>query len=232
MSSAAALPILVAEAVTKSYTDLIALAPLDLDVAGGELVVLVGHNGSGKSTFLGLCAGLLEADGGVLSVDGQPAGSFEARAATSYVPDQPVLYDDLSVVEHLEYVARLHGVEDWEERGKELLGRLGLASRADDLPSRFSRGLRQKTSIALAFVRPFRLLLVDEPFVGLDPSGKAALVEMLDEAHQGGAAVVVATHQLEFVQRAHRCLALRDGDLVFDGPANGADVDQLVLGET
>ena len=217
--------------LTKSYEDLVALAPMDLTLRRGEMAVLVGHNGSGKSTFLGLSAGLLEPTAGQLLVTNHDAGSFEARAATSYLPDQPVLYDDLSVLEHLEYVARLHGVEDWEDRGHELLDRLGLAHRADDLPSRFSRGLRQKTAIALALVRPFDLLLVDEPFVGLDPQGRDAMVELLAEAHAGGAAVIVATHQLDFVQRAQRCLALRDGDLVFDGAANGADVDQLVLGE-
>ena len=224
-------PVLVATGLTKSYEDLVALAPIDLTLRRGELAVLVGHNGSGKSTFLGLSSGLLEPTAGELLVTEHAAGSFEARASTSYLPDQPVLYDDLSVLEHLEYVARLHGVEDWDERGHSLLERLGLAHRADDLPSRFSRGLRQKTAIALALVRPFDLLLVDEPFVGLDPQGRDAMVELLAEAHQGGAAVIVATHQLDFVHRAERCLALRDGDLVFDGPANGADVDQLVLGE-
>jgi ABC-type multidrug transport system ATPase subunit len=224
-------PVLVATKLTKSYEDLVALAPLDLTLRRGEMAVLVGHNGSGKTTFLGLCSGLLEATDGELMIAFHEAGSFEARAATSYLPDNPVLYDDLSVLEHLEYIARLHGVEDWETRGHELLERLGLEHRAEDLPSRFSRGLRQKTAIALALVRPFDLLLVDEPFVGLDPQGRDAMVELLAEAHAGGAAVIVATHQLDFVQRAQRCLALRDGDLVFDGPANGANVDQLVLGE-
>ena len=230
-AASSAEPVLVATGLTKSYEDLVALAPLDLTLRRGELAVLVGHNGSGKTTFLGLCAGLLEATGGELLVALHDAGSFEARAATSYLPDQPVLYDDLSVLEHLEYVARMHGVEDWQDRGHDLLDRLGLAHRADDLPSRFSRGLRQKTAIALALVRPFDLLLVDEPFVGLDPQGRDAMVALLAESHEAGAAVIVATHQLDFVQRAQRCLALRDGDLVFDGPANGADVDQLVLGE-
>ena len=223
--------ILDAREVAKDYGDQLGLNPTSITVGPGELLLLVGPNGAGKSTFLGLCAGLLEATAGELLIAFHAAGSFDARAATSYLPDQPVLYDDLSVVEHLEYVARLHGVEDWEARGHELLERLGLAHRADDLPSRFSRGLRQKTAIALALVRPFDLLLVDEPFVGLDPQGRDAMVELLAESHAGGAAVIVATHQLDFVQRAERCLALRDGELVFDGPANGADVDQLVLGE-
>jgi ABC-type multidrug transport system ATPase subunit len=224
--------VLITDGLTKSYADLVALAPLGLTVRSGQLVALVGHNGSGKSTLLSVAAGLLEPTEGTVLVGGHEAGSFEARALTAYLPDAPVLYDDLSVNEHLEYIARLHGVEDWKARADELVERLGLGGRADDLPSRFSRGLRQKTSIALGFVRPFEVLLVDEPFVGLDPQGRDAFVELLNEAHRGGAAIVIATHQLDFVQRADRCLALRDGEVVFDGPANGADVDSLVLGET
>jgi ABC-type multidrug transport system ATPase subunit len=223
--------VLEADGVTKSYGELVALAPLELKLKGGQLAVLVGHNGSGKSTFLGLASGLLEPTAGSIKVAGHEAGSFEARAATSYLADNPILYDDLSVMEHLEYVARLHGVEEWEDRAHGLLDHLGLSHRADDLPSRFSRGLRQKAAIAVAMIRPFSLLLVDEPFVGLDPQGRDAMVSLLREAHESGAAVVVATHQLDFVHRAERCLALRDGELVFDGPAKGADVDSLVLGE-
>src|SRR6185436_5280130 len=101
----------------------------------------------------------------------------------------------------------------------ELLDLLNLTPRADDLPARFSRGLRQKTSIILALVRPFSVLLVDEPFVGLDQGGKAALLEMFDEVHGDGAATVVATHDPDFVERVDRCIALRDGEVVFDGQA-------------
>jgi ABC-2 type transport system ATP-binding protein len=161
-------------------------------------------------------------------IAGHPAGSMVAREATSYLPDNPVLYDDLSLVEHIEYVSRLHGNDDWDAQGQGLMERLGLADRADDLPSRFSRGLRQKTSIVLALVRPFSLLLIDEPFVGLDQPGKQALLDLLDEANDAGATVVVATHSLEFVDRADRCIALRDGELAYDGPATVEEVTRLV----
>ena len=110
----------------------------------------------------------------------------------------------------------------------ELLDRLGLRDRADDLPARFSRGLRQRTSIALGLVRPFELLLVDEPFVGLDASGKAALLTILDELHDDGAALVVATHDPTFVERVDRCIALRDGRVIHDGPATPDEVIELV----
>jgi ABC-type multidrug transport system ATPase subunit len=92
----------------------------------------------------------------------------------------------------------------------------------------FSRGLRQKASLAIGLVRPFAVLLVDEPFVGLDAAGKLALLELLDEAHAEGATLLVATHELDFVGRVQRCVALRDGEVVYDGTAEGVDVLSLV----
>jgi len=221
-------PVLVAEGATKAYTDLVALAPLDLRVEAGEAVVLVGHNGSGKSTFLRLAAGLLDLTDGEITVVGEPVGSSPARAALSFLPDEPVLYDDLSVREHLAYVAALHGVAVESDDLDGLLDRVGILHRADDLPARFSRGLRQKASIALGLVRPFEVLLIDEPFVGLDAPGKIALLDILAELHADGAATVVATHDPELVERVDRCVALRDGEVIHDGPATAAEVLHLV----
>jgi ABC-2 type transport system ATP-binding protein len=220
--------VLEAKGVEKDYGDGLGLLPLDLEIGPGELVMLVGPNGAGKSTFLRLVAGLLEPTSGEVLVAGAPAGSLDARAATSFVPDNPVLYDDLSVQEHLEYVARLHGVSEWRGSGDRLLERLSLASRADDLPSRFSRGMRQKASLAVGLIRPFSLLLVDEPFVGLDAPTQAALVELLAEAADGGAALLISTHQLDLVERATRCVAVREGEIAFDGEPSTETVLRLV----
>lgn len=221
-------PVLVADGLMKSYGDVEALAPIDLEVAPGESVVLVGHNGSGKTTLLRLVAGLLDATEGDVEIDGAPAGSLEARAAVSFLPDEPVLYDDLSVREHIDYLGRLHGTDGYGDVEADLVERLGLADRVDDLPARFSRGLRQKTSLALGLARPFDLLLIDEPFVGLDLSGRSALVELLAERHAAGATLVVATHDPTYVERAERCIALRQGEVIFDGAAAAADVLALV----
>ena len=219
---------LIADGLVKTYGDAPALGPVDLTVTANERVVLIGHNGSGKTTLLRLAAGLLDPTAGTVTLCGHPVGSIEARAAVSYLGDQPVFYDDLSVREHLEYVARLHGNDDWEAQADDLLNRLGIAERADELPTTFSRGLRQKAAIALAFVRPFELLLVDEPFVGLDQGGREALLELLGEAHAAGAALLVATHELQTVAAAQRVVALRDGAVVFNGPPSEADSDSLV----
>jgi ABC-type multidrug transport system ATPase subunit len=219
--------VLAARGLERHYGDLTALGGLDLTVHGGEMVALVGPNGAGKSTFLGLAAGLLTPTAGTVQVMRAPAGSLEARAATSFLPDLPSLYDDLSLDEHLEYVGRMHGVEDWQERSAGLLDRLGLADRAGDLPAKFSRGMRQKSSIALAFVRDFSLLLADEPFDGLDPASRTAFGDLIDDAVRGGAAVIVSTHRADVLERAHRCIALYDGSLAYDGPAASAKLSEL-----
>ena len=219
---------LVAMGVTKSYGDLVALEPLDLAVGAGQRLALVGHNGSGKTTFIKMAAGLLEPTGGTLAIAGEPAGSLGARALLSYVPDEPVLYDDLSVLEHIEFTCRLHGLDDWQDRAAELLSLLGLETRAEDLPSRFSRGLRQKTSIVLGLVRPFSVLVVDEPFVGLDPPGRETFVNLMEEAANDGACVVVATHQLDYAATVDRCVGLRDGAVVYDGRPDKVELLSLV----
>jgi ABC-type multidrug transport system ATPase subunit len=212
----------------KDYGGVPALAALDLAIEPGESVVLIGHNGSGKTTLLRMVSGLLEPTDGHSLIHGEPAGSMPARAAVSYLADNPTFYEDLSLWEHLEYVARMHGTQEWDQQAADLLGHLGLYERADDLPIQFSRGLRQKAAIAIGLIRPFALLLVDEPFVGLDAAGKAAMLDLLDDAHAEGATIVVATHELEFVKRVQRCIALRDGELIHDGKADGIDVLSLV----
>jgi ABC-type multidrug transport system ATPase subunit len=218
----------VARGLHKEYDEVTALRNFSLSVAPGELVALVGHNGSGKSTFLRIAAGLLDRTDGEILLAGHEPGSIEARREVSFIPDDPVLYDDLTVNEHIDYLTRLHGVEGRPERADGLLALLDLTDRADDLPARFSRGLRQKTSLVLGLTRPFTILLVDEPYVGLDPSGQHVLTELLVECASAGAAVVVATHQLSFLDHASTCVALRDGMTEFSGPVDRARIEALL----
>ena len=218
--------------LSKDYGDGMGLVTeLDLKIGHGELVMLVGPNGAGKSTMLGLVSGMLEPTNGWAFIDGHPAGTIEARAALSYLPDNPVLYDDLSLGEHIEYVARLHQTQDWEEYADDLVDMFGLTDRIDDLPSRFSRGLKQKTGLILGLIRPFRVMLVDEPFVGLDTPGQETLVEILGDVVEQGATVVCSTHQLDLVPKATRCIGLQDGALVYDGAATPEKIRELVGGE-
>jgi ABC-type multidrug transport system ATPase subunit len=210
-------PVLRARHLTRSYDGYLALDAFQLDLEAGELVALVGPNGAGKTTFLNLAAGLLAPTSGQVDVGGALAGSIEARRALSYLPDTPVFYEDLSVGEHLHYVAALHGVEDPAPRAEMLLERLGLAEWTDAMASELSKGMRQKASIALALVRPFSALLADEPFDGLDPPSRDVLFELIAEARQGGAGIVVSTHRPDVISAASRCVGIRDGHLAYDG---------------
>jgi len=222
-------PALAITGLTKNYGDRPALEPLDLEIAVGEHVALVGHNGSGKTTMLKMVAGLLDPSGGSVRIAGHEVGTEDARRTLSWLSDTPTFYDDLSLWEHLEYVARLHGLDEWQPRAEHLVSAVGLTERRDDIPTTFSRGLRQKAAITLACVRPFQVWLVDEPFVGLDESGKKALLGLFDEAAERGATLVVATHELTYVNRVERLLALRDGALTYDGPPSETDVHALVM---
>ncbi len=203
--------------IAKNHGDVRAVGPVSFTVNAGESVALVGHNGSGKSTLLAIAAGVLDPSEGNMKVNGIDAGEPAARAAVSYIRDHPVLYEDLTVREHLDYLSRLHGSTPEAHNADELLNRLGLGGRADDLPSTFSRGLRQKAAIAVALCRPFATLLIDEPFSGLDDAGQRALLELIDEIRAEGGSVLVATHDQGALKRFDRAVVLSEGELVFDG---------------
>ncbi len=218
--------------IAKFYGDAPALEPLDLRVETGQRISLIGHNGSGKTTLLRMLVGMLEPSEGSATVVGHAVGSLEARTSISYLADQPVFYDDLTVWEHLEYIARLHSTENWEQQAVDLVDMVGLTPRIDDLPMTFSRGLKQKAAIAMAFVRPFDVMLIDEPFVGLDRTGREALLELLGLAHRDGATLVVATHELSSVKESSRLIALSGGRLVYDGDPSEGDLARLTEGVT
>jgi ABC-2 type transport system ATP-binding protein len=209
----------------REYGRLVALAGLDLAVEPGECVALIGANGSGKSTAVRAIAGLLEPTGGSVRVCGHDPhtepDAERARAALALVPDNPLLYDDLTVREHLELVALSHGLSDdtLDERVDALLDRLGLAAREDFIPRELSRGMRQKTQLACALVRPARVLVLDEPVVGLDPPSQLLLAELLRGAKAAGAAVLLTTHQMTFADGlADRAVMLEEGEVVDAGP--------------
>ena len=212
-------------ALCRSYGRLVALAGLDLTVEAGECVALIGANGSGKSTAVRTIAGLLEPGDGSVRVCGfdphREPEAEQARAALALVPDSPLLYDDLTVRQHLELVSLAHGAVDAQadSRITLLLARLGLTAREDFLPRELARGMRQKTQLACAMIRPASVLVLDEPVVGLDPPAQALLYELLRERKRAGNAVLVTTHQIAFVDGlADRGVVLDEGAVVDEGP--------------
>jgi ABC-2 type transport system ATP-binding protein len=225
-------PVLAIHGLRKTYGDVVALEGIDLEVAPGECVAIIGHNGSGKTTTMRLAAGQLEPTAGTVTVAGvdvhRAADAHRARAALAYVPDSPLLYDDLTVTEHLELVGLAHGVgEDLDQRIADLLERLDLTARREFVPTQLSRGMRQKAQLACTLVRPFEVLLLDEPVVGLDPPSQATLRELLADIRDGGAAVVLTTHQLAFSEGlADRAMVLHDGRV-----ADAGDYASVVAGD-
>jgi len=205
-----------ASALVKEYGGARALGPLDLTVRAAELVALVGHNGAGKSTLLRLAAGLLDRSSGELTVCGERPGTLAARREVSFVPDTPVLYEDIGAGELVEYVARLHDPDGWRDRAAGALARLDLEDRVDQLPGQLSRGLRQRLALAVGLARPFSLLLLDEPFGPLDAASAETVAAVLAEHAAAGAAVIVSSHQPDLLAAATRTLTLRDGELAHD----------------
>jgi ABC-2 type transport system ATP-binding protein len=213
-------PVLQLRGLRRTYGEVVALDQLDLEVAHGECVALVGHNGSGKTTTLRLVAGLLEPTNGDVIVAGDNMRLDRARAALAFVPDNPLLYGDLTVREHLELIGLAHGMGGGlDNRVTGLLDRLDLTGRQEFLPGQLSRGLRQKTQLACALVRPFHVIVLDEPVVGLDPPSQQTLHELLHKAKQDGAAILLSTHQLPFAAGlADRAVVLHEGRVVEEGP--------------
>jgi ABC-2 type transport system ATP-binding protein len=225
VSDDATVPPLQVRGLERRYGRLVGLAPLDLDVAAGECVALIGANGSGKSTAVRTIAGLQEPSDGWVRICGhdphaEPDGEA-ARAALALLPDSPLLYDDLTVRQHLELVALAHGAADGglAERIDALLARLGLTARADFVPRELSRGMKQKTGLACALIRPAELYVLDEPVVGLDPPSQALLGELLLEAKAAGAGILMTTHQMYFADGvADRAVVLGEGEVLDQGP--------------
>jgi ABC-2 type transport system ATP-binding protein len=206
----------------RDYADIAALDDLDLQVAAGTAVALVGHNGSGKTTALSLIAGRLDPTRGTVTIGGvdvhRPGGSEAVRAMVSFVPDAPALYPDLTVLDHLEIIGMAHGIERFDEPAGMLLERFGLEYRKHLLPRELSRGMRQKTQLACALLRPFSVIMLDEPVSGLDQGSRRELHAMLVEAKHEGAAVLLSTHQLDFAEGlADHLVVLSDGEVAAAG---------------
>jgi ABC-2 type transport system ATP-binding protein len=161
------------------------------------MLALLGPNGCGKSTTLKVLSGAIAPSGGTFTVDSSPAGSDHARRATGYVPDTRGVFPRLTGGEHLELAARLHHAEDWEPRAAALIERLALDEVADLPAAAYSHGQSRRLSMAMALVAQPPLLLVDEPFDGVDPEGVDTITELLVEERDRGAAIVLTTHLLD-----------------------------------
>ncbi len=184
--------------LTKEYRKTKANDNLNFKVNPGEIAVLVGPNGAGKSTAIKCIAGLLRFNG-VITVCGFPNKSLEAKRCFGYVPELPAPIDTLTVGEHLEFIARAYRVENWQEKADALLKRLELDDKKDKLGKELSKGMQQKVSICCALLPEPKVVLFDEPLVGLDPHAIKELKAIIQELKQKDCAILVSTHMLDSV---------------------------------
>ena len=216
------------ESLTKLYGDLPAVRDLGFTVGAGEVLGLVGPNGAGKTTTLRSLAGIIVPSAGRIRIDGHdlrqdPLG---AKRALAFIPDEPQLFDYLTVQEHLQFVARLYGVANADGAGTDLLDELELADRRNSFPPELSRGMKQKLAIACGLLHAPRALMLDEPLTGLDPLGIRRMKATITRRAAEGAAVILSSHLLHLVEEVcTRVLVLRHGVAVAQG-----SIPQIIAG--
>jgi len=204
----------------RRFGDVVALDGVSLDADEGSMVGFVGPNGAGKTTAMRIALGVLEADGGEVRWQGRVVDET-ARRRFGYIPEERGLYPKMRVLEQLVYLARLHGVSRAaaQSRAQEILETLGVASRSKDRVESLSLGNQQRVQLAAALVHEPDVLVLDEPFSGLDPVGTDVLIEVLDhERRARGVPIVFSSHQLELVERVcDRVAMIVDGRIVTEG---------------
>jgi len=215
-------PLIAVDGLVKRYGTHVALGGVSFAVGPGEVVGLLGPNGAGKSTMLGVLATLLAFDAGTVAVGGHalPDAGAAARGVLGLVPQQIAVYPTLSARENLRYFARILGLRggDTTRRIAEVLDVVGLAPRADEPVLRLSGGMRRRLNLACGIVHRPRVVLLDEPVVGVDPQSRERVFEAIETLARGGAAVLYSTHQMDEAERlCARVVLLDRGRVVASG---------------
>ncbi len=185
--------------VSKRYGKVLANDNISFQVDDGQIAVLLGPNGAGKSTIIKCIAGLLRFAGQV-TVCGLPNKSLEAKKLLGYIPEMPTVYDLLTVWEHMEFIARAYELDNWEKRANQLIERFELGDKKNKLGKELSKGMQQKVSICCTILHNPRVVIFDEPMVGLDPHAIKQLKELFAELRAGGASILISTHMLDSVE--------------------------------
>lgn len=213
---------LVLKDVTGGYGHLPVLKEISFEVRDHELVGLIGLNGAGKSTTIKEIMGLLEPQAGTITLDGltlkKEAEAY--RKKIGYIPETPVLYEELTLKEHIEVTAMAYDIpqEVAQARAKKLLKTFRLENRMDWFPANFSKGMKQKVMILCALLIEPSLLIVDEPFLGLDPLAIHALLTLFDEMKQTGVSILMSTHVLATAEKhCDRFVILHEGKIRAQG---------------
>lgn len=218
--------------LTKAYDSVTAVSNLTFELPAGQVLGVVGPNGAGKTTTMRCICGIIPPSEGLIEIDGVRLAEapIEAKRRLAFVPADPMLFDYLTVREHLAFYARVFEVGDRRAQGEELLAQLDLAEKADHLPAALSRGMKQKLMVACALIHDPKLLIFDEPFTGLDPYAIVKVKQLLRQRADAGASVMVSSHLLAMTEDlVDSLLILRRGVCAAYGSraALSADLEKL-----
>ena len=216
---------------TKRYGRRTAVEDLSLTIGAGEICAFIGHNGAGKTTTLRACCGILPFEEGDILVDGVSirADPLACKRGLAYLPDHPDLYEFMTGVKYLNFIADVFGVsaQEREARIRDYAGRLELSEDLGQPISSYSHGMKQKLSVVAALLHRPKLLLMDEPFVGLDPKAAHTLKGLMADLCAQGSAIFFSTHVLEVAERlCHRVAIIKNGKLVAAGSMEDVKGDQ------
>lgn len=221
--------------LSKSYRKTLAVDNVSFTVPDGRVGILMGPNGAGKSTIIKSIAGLLRYDGAI-SIQGIPSRELEAKRIFGYVPEIPALFDALTVREHIEYIRRAYRSDITDEEVEAVLRRFELDDKQDKLGNELSKGMMQKVSICCALAVKPRVILLDEPMVGLDPQAIKELKEVVLELRDQGVTVLLSTHMLEMVNELWDVVfIMKQGHIVATytrEEAGDQDLDAIFFGTT
>ena len=210
------------QGLTKKYGEKCAVDDLTLEIAPGEVYGFIGHNGAGKTTTLKACMGLISFDAGEIFIDGVSVkdNPMAAKQRTAYIPDNPDLYEFLSGIKYLNFVADVYGVDSDTRNSKiaELAEKLSLTADLAEPIGAYSHGMKQKLAIISAWLHSPKLIIMDEPFVGLDPKASYILKEMMREHCAGGGSIFFSTHVLDVAEKlCDKVAIIKSGKLVVSG---------------
>ena len=214
--------VLEARGLRKTFKDLVAVKDVSFHIAEGETYGLLGPNGAGKTTTISMVCGLLERDAGEVQVDGREitTRSTDAKAAIGYVPQDIAIYPDLTARENLVFFGSLYGMAGKElaARVDEVLETIGLSERAKDRSAEFSGGMKRRLNIGIGLLHKPRLLMLDEPTVGVDPQSRNAILESVEQLSAEGMAVLYTTHYMEEAERlCDRVAIIDEGEIKAEG---------------
>ena len=208
--------------LTKKYADKVAVNNLPLHIAPGEIYGFIGHNGAGKTTTLKSIAGILDYDSGEILIDGKSAKSepLACKAVTAYIPDNPDIYDFMTGIQYLNFIADVFKVSDSERASRisEYAKMFEIEDSLNDLIGTYSHGMKQKLVIISALIHSPKLIMMDEPFVGLDPKATHQLKQIMRNICDNGGAIFFSTHVLEVAEKlCDKVAVIKRGNLVASG---------------